>query len=190
MTPEDMLRRLSALQVLRTGHFQLTSGKHSDKFLLCSQLTIYPQETARFMEELAQKIRAAELNPTVIIGPALGGIIPAYELARILGKKAMFAEKEDHGMALKRGFSLSLVDRVLLVEDVISTGGSLQKVADLVMQSDAELVGVATLFDRTMGRVSVAGMPVISLLQLDIQSWEPYECPLCRQGIPLVLPKQ
>jgi len=186
---QDILKRISELGVLKQGHFLLTSGRHSDRFLLSSQLTVYPQETAWILGLLAQQVQQAQWQPSVVIGPAMGGVILAYELAKALGCRAMYAEKEGEGMALKRGFTLTAADKVLVVEDTISTGGSVQKVVDIVAQSPAELVGVAVLFDRTKGQVTFAGKPPLALLQLEMVSWLPEDCPLCRQGVPVVAPK-
>ena len=186
---QDILDLLKRLNVLREGHFHLTSGRHSDRFLLCSQLTMYPQETKKIMQELAQRVRDAGLNPTVIVGPAMGGVILAYELASCLGEcRAIFTEKEGDGMSLKRGFELKDDDRILVVEDAVSTGGSVQKAIDCLKDKPGELIGVAILFDRTKGKVNF-GVPLVSLMDIEITSWDPAECPLCKTQEPLIFPK-
>ena len=189
MSHDDILELFRSINVLRQGHFHLTSGRHSDRFLLCSQLTMHPEATERIVNEIAVKVVASGVQPNLIIGPAMGGIILAYELARILGCRAMFAEKEGDGMAMKRGFVLQETDKVLIIEDAVSTGGSVRKVVDIVEASPAELVGVAVLIDRTMGQLCFGDVPFISLLQMQIDSWTAEECPLCQQGVPLVYPK-
>jgi len=189
MNDEQIVVKLQELGVLRQGHFKLTSGRHSDQFLLCSQLTMQPTETTKMIGLLATKVRAAGLRPNVIVGPAMGGVILAYEMARALGCRAMFAEKEGEGMALKRGFSLTAGDKVLVIEDAVSTGGSIEKVLDCLKETEAELLGVAVLFDRTKGQVLFDGKPPIALLELSIASWDPADCPLCQAGIELILPK-
>ncbi|MCL2548246.1 MAG: orotate phosphoribosyltransferase, partial [Symbiobacteriaceae bacterium] len=177
---EEILVLMERLGVLRYGHFLLTSGRHSDRFLLSSQLTMYPNQTQALIGLLAHKVLQAGLHPTVVIGPAMGGIILAYEMARTLGCQGMYAEKDGEGMALKRGFTLNASDTVLIVEDAVSTGGSVQKVIDALQIHAAEILGVAVLFDRSHGQVTFAGRPPIALLNLDIQSWLPEECPLCQ----------
>ena len=189
MTSDEILNVLWELGVLRQGHFLLTSGRHSDRFLLSSQLTMHPTRTQTLIGLLAQKVRAEGYSPNVVIGPAMGGVILAYEMARALGCRAMYVEKDGEGMALRRGFTLNADDRVLVVEDAVSTGGSVQKTLDVVEASAATLLATAVLFDRTKGEVRFAGKAPISLLELDIPAWLPEECPLCKEGIPLVAPK-
>lgn len=187
MNNQEILTLLTELHVLREGHFLLTSGRHSDRFLLCSQLTMHPDATEELIKELAIKIR--DLKPTVVIGPAMGGVILAYELARALGCRAMFAEKEGDKMAMKRGFVLTEEDRVVIIEDAVSTGGSIRKVVEVVEQSPATLVGVAALFDRTAGQVEFNGVPFVSLMEIEISSYDPEHCPLCLANQPLLKPK-
>jgi orotate phosphoribosyltransferase len=187
MKKAEILTLLTNLHVLREGHFLLTSGRHSDRFLLCSQLTMHPDSTELLIQELAPRVAA--LKPTVILGPAMGGVILAYELARALGCRAMFAEKDGEKMAMKRGFVLTEEDRVVIIEDAVSTGGSIRKVVDVVQQSPSTLVGVAALFDRTAGQVQFEGVPFISLMEIEITSYEPDQCPLCQANHPLVKPK-
>ena len=189
MSHEEILELFQSIGVLRHGHFHLTSGRHSDRFLLCSQLTMHPDATERIISAVAAKVIESGLQPNLIVGPAMGGIILAYELARKLGCRAMFAEKEGEGMAMKRGFVLQETDRVLIIEDAVSTGGSVRKVVDIVEESPAELIGVAVLIDRTMGQVNFGKVPLVSLMQMQIESWTADECPLCQQGTPLVFPK-
>ncbi len=187
-TQTQWLDRLVELGVLRQGHFLLTSGRHSDRFMLLSQLFQHPAAGQEFAAALAAKLPWPEID--VVIGPAMGGVILAYEVARALeGPLAIYAEKtEGDAMALKRGFTLRPGERVLVVEDAISTGGSINKVIQLVRQSDAELVGAAALVDRTGGRIDL-GVPFVSLISLTVDSYEPTDCPLCQAGLPLVKPK-
>ena len=189
MTEMELIELLTDIQVLRQGHFLLTSGRHSDRFLLSSQLTMHPKATATLIQLLAQKVRKLGLQPTVVIGPAMGGVILAYEMARQLECKAFYAEKEGSGMALKRGFTLLPEDRILLIEDAISTGGSLNKVITALEAYREQIQAVAVLFDRTKGETNFGVIPLVSLLELEIPSWEEQDCPLCKQGIPLVAPK-
>ena len=189
MNEDEILQLMQEIGVLRKGHFLLTSGKHSDSFLLCSQLTMHPQITEQLIEMLAVKVREAGLNPNVVIGPAMGGVILAYEMARALDCRAYFAEKDGEAMAFKRGFAFTAEDRVLAIEDAISTGGSVQKMLDALARTPAKLEGVAVLFDRTKGKVKFQGEAPIALVDLEIPSWEAENCPMCARGEALVSPK-
>ena len=186
MTEEEITKILRDTGAILHGHFRLTSGRHSDTFLQCSQVMQYP----RHAEALCKEMARAFLNDGIelVAGPAMGGIILAYEVARHLGCRAVFAEKDNGKMVFRRSFVLSPGERVLLVEDAISTGGSVSQVADTVKSAGALVVGVAALVDRTGGRVNF-GVPFRPLLTMDLKSYEPEECPMCRAGEPLVLPK-
>ena len=188
MNRQEIMEILAEYSVIRDGHFVLTSGRHTDRFLLCNQLTMYPDITKKLVSQLAQKVKP--FQPNVIVGPAMGGVILAYELASILGSRAMFAEKQsDETMALKRGFVLDEDDRVFIIEDAVSTGGSVRKVIDAVKSTQAQLLGVAALFDRTSGQVDFDGVPFLSLMEINITSYDQDDCPLCRAGLPLIKPK-
>lgn len=184
-----MLERSGAV---RRGHFLLTSGLHSDLFVLCAQVTQFPPLTARLAEAMAHPYRDQKVD--VVAGPAVGGIILAYEVARVLGARVIFAEKTgtkaggSGGMTLRRGFALRPGERVLVVEDALTTGGSIRKVMDVVRAAGAEIVGVSVLVDRS-GRNADLGVPMHSLLTLNANVWDAAHCPLCREGTPLVQPK-
>jgi orotate phosphoribosyltransferase len=124
-----------------------------------------------------------------VVGPAMGGVLLAYEVARGLGARALFAEKADGGMALRRGFALKAGERVLVVEDVLTTGGSAGKVVDLVEERGARLVGVGVVVDRSGGRVTFGARRPAALFTMDLPAYEAEACPLCRQGVPLEAPK-
>lgn len=167
---------------LRQGHFVLTSGKHSAQYMQCAQVLQYPWLAATLGEALAAHY--AGVGVETVVGPAMGGILVAHEVGRALGVRALFAERQDGKMTLRRGFTLKPGEKVLVVEDVITTGGSVQEVIDLVKDLGAEPVGVGVLVDRSGGRVTFAGLPLHSLLSLQIEAFAPEECPLCAQGIP------
>lgn len=188
LSPEEVRRILEAAGAVRRGHFLLTSGRHSDLFLLCALVLQYPDRAALLAEAMAAPFR--DRGVEVVIGPAVGGIILAYEVARHLGARAIFAEKSGREtMVLRRGFTLRRGEQVLAVEDALTTGGSIRKVLDVVRAHEAEALGVSVLVDRSGGRVDL-GVPVRALLTLDVNSWEPERCPLCRSGVPLVEPKE
>lgn len=180
-----------ALEIFRSvgalleGHFRLTSGKHSAQYMQCAQVLQYPDLAQELAEHLGRAFR--DENIDTVIGPAMGGIIVAHEVARALGTRALFAERENGVMTLRRGFTLRAGERVLVVEDVITTGGSVREVIDVVRAKGAVPAGVAVLVDRSGGKVDF-GLPLVSVLQLDIETFEPEDCPLCAQGIPAVKP--
>jgi len=171
---------------LLEGHFLLTSGFHSPKYLQCALVLQDPARAERLCKQLAERFRSQGV--TCVVGPAIGGIIVAHEVARALGTKCLFAERQDGAMTLRRGFTICPKDRVLLVEDVVTTGGSLREVADLIRAAGAEVVGVASLVDRTSGRDPQFGAPFEALVRVDVPTHAPSECPLCREGLPVVKP--
>lgn len=185
---DEILAVLRETGALMQGHFQLTSGRHSGDFLLMAQALQWPKETERLCRHLAQLFADEQVD--VVVGPAVGGIILAHEVARHFdGVRAIFAEKDDEAMVLRRGFRVKPGERVLIVEDAVSTGGSVQKVIDALQPYRPQFVGVGALIDRSSGRVQFDGMPFRSVVTLDVASYEPVDCPLCREGLALVKPK-
>lgn len=185
MTEAEILAILKETNVWQKGHFRFTSGRHSDQYLQCAQLLQYPKYAAKICTELATHFQADRID--TVIGPALGGIIIAYEVARVLGVRAIFAEREEEKMLLRRGFQIEKGERVLVVEDVITTGGSVNEVLELVTMNGGLIVGVGALIDRSRGRAEF-GVKMVSLLQMDLIDYSPAECPLCQQGIPIIKP--
>ena len=169
------------------GHFLLSSGNHTSRYVQCARLLQHP-ELAKQVAELLAK-RARELGRIdVVIGPALGGIVVAYELARALGTRGMFAERDTEGkMTLRRGFDLAPGEQILVAEDVVTTGGSSLEVARLVKERGGVPVGIACIVDRRP-EGTVLPLPVIAAVQMQIPVYSPDNCPLCRRGIPYVKP--
>lgn len=167
------------------GHFLLTSGRHSGSYLEKFLVLQWPQHTERLAAMMANHFRSQ--NVEVVAGPTTGGVILAYEVARQLGTRGIFAEREDGHRAFRRGFSISPGERVLVVDDVLTTGGSVREVVDEVRRLGGEVVGVAVMVDRSAGQIGF-GAPLFSCLQLNIPSYSPEACPLCRAGLPLVKP--
>lgn len=182
---EEVMEIFEKAGVMKKGHFRLTSGRHSERYLQCAQLLQYPQYTAIACEALAGKFSGDEIE--VVIGPATGAIILAYEMARALETRALFTEREGSKMALRRGFHIYPGEKVLVVEDVITTGGSVKEVIEIVKEQGGELVGVACLVDRSAGKADF-GTRMESLTQFEIETYDPENCPLCAQGIPVVKP--
>jgi orotate phosphoribosyltransferase len=188
VTEQDALRILEETGVIRRGHFLLTSGLHTDLFLLCAQVQQFPRHLERLAAAMADPFRAAGVD--VVVGPAMGGVILAYEVARALGARAIFAEKgADGGMILRRGFRVTPGERALVVEDAITTGGSVRKVVSALQTLRADVVGVSAMVDRSAGRTDM-GAPARALVTLDVPAWDPSTCPLCHDGVPLVEPKE
>ena len=178
-TQEQVLEIFARTGVLLEGHFRLTSGLHAAKYLQCAQLLQYPHEAGPLCEHLASYFKDA--GATVVAGPATGGIILAYEVAKALGVKNIFGERENGVMTFRRGFKLEPTDKVLVLEDVVTTGGSVKELIACVKEAGAEVVGVASLVNRSGGRVDF-GVPFKSLVNLDITTYQPEECPMCKEG--------
>lgn len=185
MKHEDILKIFKDNKAILEGHFLLTSGRHSNQYLQCALVLQRPSVAEKLSQELCQKIKEQDID--IVIGPALGGITFAYEMARQLGALALFAEREDGAMTLRRGFTIAPGARVLVVEDVITTGGSVREVVDLVKKLGGQVVGVASLVDRSNGKVEF-GCPFTSLLPIEVVSYPAEECPLCKEGKPIVKP--
>ncbi len=185
-TQEKTERILTELGVLQTGHFRLTSGRHSDKYMQCAKLFEHPKEAAELCGDLAKAASALGGIDTAA-GPAIGGIIMAYETARALGARCIFTEREEGRMTLRRGFSVSQGERIFVVEDVVTTGGSVAEVVALLKESGAEIVGVGAVVDRSGGSAQF-GVPFIPLMKMDVMSWTEDECPLCKEGKPIIKP--
>ncbi len=183
--PEDWLVRFRRFGAVQEGHFLLTSGLHSSAYIQSALILQYPKEAGALGEALAERTRQS--TPRVVVGPALGGIVIAHEVARALGVRAIFAERSDGRMTLRRGFVVEPGERVLVVEDVITTGGSAQEVARLVQEAGGILVGVAGLVDRSGGRVRFTA-PHAALISLDLPVYPADTCPFCRRGDPVVKP--
>ncbi len=173
---------------LLRGHFRLSSGLHSDTYVQCARFLRRPELAAPAMAELAQRIREAGLQPDVVVGPAMGGVVVSYELGRQLGVPAIFTERDDTGqMTLRRGFTLQPGERIIIAEDVVTTGKSTKEVARILEGLGGKILGVASLIDRTGGKAELS-FPTFALLPVTAATHAPDDCPLCRAGIPVVKP--
>jgi len=164
---------------LMEGHFKLTSGRHSNQYMQCAQILQYPEYTEELALHIAQKFQGDNIE--LVVGPAMGGIIVAYEVARQLNVPGIFTERQEGQMKLRRGFEIKPNQRVLVVEDVVTTGGSVREVIDIVVTAGGKVAGVAVLVDRSNGTVDF-GVKQTAVLSMDIESWEPENCPLCKEG--------
>jgi orotate phosphoribosyltransferase len=185
MTPEAVLDLFRQSGALLEGHFRLTSGLHSPGYMQCALVLQYPA----FAESLGQAIgdSTRELTPTVVLSPALGGVVIGQEVGRALGVRAVFAERQDNVFTLRRGFTVSDRDRVLVVEDVLTTGGSTCETMDVATRFGALVVGAASIVDRSGGRLRF-DVPFKALLEHVLPVYEPEKCPLCAQGLPVTKP--
>jgi len=182
---KNAIEAFEATGAILKGHFILTSGKHSDTYMQCAKVFADPKFCEPLIKELCQKLQG--LNITLVASPAVGGIIMGYAVARELECRNIFCERVEGKMALRRGFSVSESDRVLVVEDVVTTGGSVREVVELCVEAGAEIVGVASLVDRSGGKVEF-GCDFYNLISLEIKAYEPDGCPLCKLGTPAVKP--
>ncbi|HHY28352.1 MAG TPA: orotate phosphoribosyltransferase [Desulfitobacterium dehalogenans] len=185
LSPEEVLNIFKESEALLEGHFRLTSGRHSRQYMQCAKVLQYPHHAARLGEALAESFRDQGID--LVIGPAMGGILVAHEVGKALRTKAIFTERENGEMKLRRGFELQPGMKVLVVEDVITTGGSVREVIEVVKSYGAEPVGVGVLVNRSGGKADF-GVPLASLLEIEIESFDPENCPLCAQGIPAIKP--
>jgi len=178
----DILEKTGALL---EGHFLLSSGKHSNRYVQCAKLLRFPWYAEQIIKILCQKIN--HLNIDIIVGPAIGGIITSYEMGRQLNKESIFTERIDGEVTLRRGFSLKKESNILISEDVITTGKSTLEVKKLVEEMGANVLGVACIVDRRPVNLEI-GLPVYSGIKLDIQVYNNEDCPLCKNGVKLVKP--
>jgi orotate phosphoribosyltransferase len=178
----DMFRKSGALL---EGHFRLSSGLHSDRYFQSALVLQYPEFASALGEALGSQV--GHLQATAILSPALGGIVIGQEVGRALGIRAMFAERVEGKLALRRGFTLSPADRVVVVEDVVTTGGSTRETIDVANAAGATVSGAGALVDRGGDSANVP-VPLFSLIQMNVPTYEPVSCPLCAKGIPVTKP--
>lgn len=172
-------------EALLEGHFLLSSGKHSNKYCQCAKLLQYPDKAEIVLSIIKEQVKDLEVD--LLVGPAMGGIIVAYELARQLNKPGIFTERKDGEMTLSRGFTIKQGQRVLITEDVVTTGKSTLEVIEVLKGLGAEVVGVCCIIDRRDEHCQL-NYPVYSACKLEIETFEKEHCPLCKEGVPYVKP--
>ena len=185
MTEAEIVNILKESGALLNGHFQLRSGLHSDHFFQAALLLQYPDKAETVCRHLAEQFRDQEIE--TVISPAVGGLIVGQEVARALGKRAIFADKEDGKLVLKRGFAIRPGEKVLVAEDVVTKGGRVQETCDLVRALGGEVVGIAVIVDRSGGNAKF-DVPFYSALQLNLPTFEPESCPMCADKQPIDRP--
>jgi orotate phosphoribosyltransferase len=185
MTQDEVLDLFRKAGALLEGHFRLSSGLHSDKYLQSALVLQYPEFATALGGALGEHTR--HLDATVVLSPALGGIVIGQEVGRALGVRAIFAERQDGRMMLRRGFALAPTDRVLVVEDVITTGGSTRETAQAARETGATVVAACAIIDRGSDP-SRLDLPAFSLVQMQVPAFEQSACPLCAANVPVVKP--
>src|SRR5471032_795364 len=185
MTRDELLDLYRRSGALLEGHFRLTSGLHSPGYLQCALVLQHPQHAEALGRAIADRVR--DVRATVVLSPALGGVVIGQEVGRALGVRAIFAERQDGTLALRRGFTLDPADRVLVVEDVMTTGGSTRETIEVAKAAGGEVVGTASIVDRSGGTIRF-DVPFVSLLEIALPTYEADACPLCAQGLPVVKP--
>jgi orotate phosphoribosyltransferase len=178
----DRFRRAGALL---EGHFRLTSGLHSPGYLQCALVLQHPRDAEACGAAIAERVRS--LHAQTVLSPALGGIVIGQEVGRALGIRAIFAERQDGALTLRRGFALNTGEKVLVVEDVVTTGGSTRETIAVARAAGAEVVGAASIIDRSGGQQAL-DVPYIALATIALPTYEPASCPLCLAGQPVVKP--
>jgi orotate phosphoribosyltransferase len=189
MTGETVLKLFETNDALLNGHFLLSSGLHSNRYLQCALVLQHPAAAEQLCAALADRVRTDERIGAIdlVIAPALGGVIVAHETARALGVRALFTERQDGAMTLRRGFTIQPGQRCLVVEDVVTTGGSTREVMAVVAALGGRIAGAGSLIDRSGGAVDL-GVPRHALAVLDAPAFDPADCPMCKEGSTAVKP--
>lgn len=189
MTPEEILTHFRETEALLEGHFLLSSGLHSDRYLQCAKVLMYPDRAAILCQALAQKVldELGENGVDVVVAPAMGGVVVGYEMARQLGVPGMFTERVHGIFEFRRGFELAKGARVIMSEDIVTTGRSSRECIEVIKQAGGTVVGATCLVDRSNGSVDV-GVPLFSLMGMDVKAYEADKLPPELAAIPAVKP--
>ena len=189
LTEEEVKNIFVEKEALLAGHFQLTSGRHSDNYMQCAKVLQYPDVTEKFGEAIASRIKESGAKVDVVCAPAIGGIVLGYAVAKALGARSIFAEREGGAgpMKLRRGFAVNSGESVLAVEDVITTGGSLREILTLINEAGGKAAGVASVVERSAAPVDFGTSKTV-LLNITLKDFRPDECPKCKQGMPVMKP--
>lgn len=187
MTDQEILQILADTNVLKEGHFILTSGKHSEKYMQCAMLFQYPEESKKCCEELSKRILTDGIKIDTVVSPAIGGILMGYEMSDCLGVRNIFAERENGTMTFRRGFEVKPGEKVIVCEDVVTTGGSVKEVIKALEEKGADVVCVCSIVDRSGGKADF-GVPFKSLVTINFDTYEPEDCPLCKSGKQAIKP--
>ena len=184
---EKTIELLKKSNALLEGHFILSSGKHSDKYVQCAKLIQNPKYCEEVAKIIAEKVKQAGIKVDVCVGPAMGGIIIAYEVARALGVDAIFTERENNEMTLRRGFEIKEGQKVIIVEDVITTGKSSFETVDVIKAHGGDVVALTSIVNRSHAD-EINGLPLISAVKIEVNAWDPDELPDDLKNIPAIKP--
>jgi len=176
---KEVIKILKESEALLEGHFLLSSGRHAESYIQCAQVLQYPWYTKELAEGIADIW--SEYQPEIVIGPAMGGVVLSYAVGQALNRPAIFSERKDGEMKFRRGFDLEKGQRVLVVEDVVTTGGSVKELLKIIEETGAEIIGISSIVDRSNGKVDFK-YPFQPLLQLEVPSYDEKDCPICKEG--------
>ena len=185
LTREEILQTFTDSGALLSGHFELRSGLHSDQYFQCALVLQYPRVAERLcrgLYDVMKREAPKEFRPDAVISPAMGGIVVGQEMGRSIGVKAIFAEKEEGKLVLRRGFQILKGEHYVIAEDVITRGGRIKETIDIVTSRGGVVDAIAVIVDRSGGKVEFP-CPVFSMIKLEPKVWQPHECPLCKQKI-------
>ncbi|WP_156300359.1 orotate phosphoribosyltransferase [Streptobacillus canis] len=180
MSENVVLELLRESEALLEGHFLLSSGRHSDRYVQCAKVTMYPERAEKICEIIKEKLDKDNVKVDAVVGPAMGGIVISYELGRAIKARCMFTERENDLMTLRRGFFINPGEKVLIVEDVVTTGKSSLETIKVLEELGAEVVGIASIVDRTGENIKL-DYPLYSAIKLEVKSYDKDECPLCKE---------
>lgn len=183
MTQEEVKELLVKTNAIMNGHFVLTSGLHSPHYVEKFNVLQQPKYTEQLCKAMAEKFKDSQIE--TVVGPMTGGILLAHETGKALGTRAIFTERVNGKMTFRRGFALHKGERCLIVEDIVTTGGSIREVIDVVKAAGGIPVAVSMLVDRSGGKATFEDVPSTALLNMDVETYEPATCPLCQKGMPL-----
>ncbi|MFO7892031.1 MAG: orotate phosphoribosyltransferase [bacterium] len=185
LTSADILQIFKDTGALMNGHFKLTSGLHSDTYFQCAKVLQYPRQAEKICALIADHFKNSGIQ--AVASPAIGGIVIGYEVARLMQVRSIFTERKNEDMTLRRGFRVNKGEKILIVEDVTTTGGSVKEVIEVMKDKEAEISGVASMVDRSGGKATFT-VPFFSTFQMQVTNYSPENCPLCKKGIPVTKP--
>jgi orotate phosphoribosyltransferase len=186
LTQAEFISLLKKTGALMEGHFELSSGLHSPNYVQCAKILQFPQYAHRLCQTLAEKVK--DRNIDVVIGPAIGGVIVSFLLGFYLNKRSIFVERKNEQLLLRRGFEIRAGEKILIVEDVITTGGTILEIVDLIKENEAVPHSLCALINRSGSLREIGGLDIVCLLSMDIPTYRKGDCPLCKDKLPILKP--
>lgn len=187
MEKQELYQEFLKKGAILNGHFLLSSGLHSSTYLQCALILQYPWLAEEIAKNLVEELKINPQEIDVVVSPAIGGIVIGQEVGRVLGKRAIFCEREDNVLKLRRGFTLNQGERALVIEDVLTTGKSIQEILRIVEENQGITVAIGVIFNRAIGKINFK-VPLKYIFEMEIENYQQDMCPLCKQGIPLEKP--